>query len=485
MSRGDETTGLFRTKPADRAAKRASFPLRLVVVKGNDLGRRYIVEGPASIGRSTSNDVVVEDSFVSRSQAAIFASAEGAHIRHLSQRSQTTVNGAPIDEYQLAWGDKLEMGATVLMVTPHDAGDAEKIERQRAESLGHLASGIAHDFNNMLGVMVATLGYLREVGSRPLDEQDVRECLDDLDAAVDRSSELVARILGFIRREQEKHVAFDFGALVSEVVTLSTRAFPRSIRVHTDIGERLRVRGARAQLAQVLMNMLINARDAMPNGGTVTVVAAHDKASVTLRVADTGTGMDAETKQRIFDPLFSTKGDAGTGLGLAMVADVVRWHGGSIDVESELGRGTELTLRLPRSDASTSSRERRPTAKLRLPTMRRLIMIVDDDVVVRRSLARVLKRDHDVIEVDQAILAAPMFERKRPDLVLLDLDMTGLSGRDVWFQLQQLEHVAPIAFVTGDAHGVASLARAEIPVLEKPFTVAKLRSFVDEVLNAP
>lgn len=464
------------------AAPVLAFPLRLIVVRGAQVGRRFVVDTNGAIGRSSRCDVVIHDATVSRMQAMIAQTPKGVCLRDASGRNTLRINGIPQREHMLAFGDKIEMGATMLLVAPSDASEEERLEQQRIQSLGYLSSGIAHDFNNMLGVILSTLGYIRELGPRTLNDPDVLECLDDLQTAGERSAELVKRILAFAKREQERHALIDFGKVCADVVHLTTRAFPGTIRVETAIERRLWVRGARAQLAQMIMNLLINARDAMPEGGTLTIRAELQDKRVVFDVRDTGTGMDATTRARLFERFFTTKQAKGTGLGLATVAEVVRWHGASIDVTSEIDQGTVFQVRFPPAEPTSVTAKR--TIAIQRPTSRRVIMVVDDDHVVRRAITRILRSAHDVVEVADPRKVTEEYERVQPDLVLLDLDMAPISGREVWQRLEA-EHVgAPVAFVSG--HGGDSEAKltreGALGFLQKPFGSDSLRAFVAGLL---
>ena len=477
----DETTQLTPLIDAS-ATPVTGFPIRLVVVRGKQVGRRFVVDANAAIGRSSRCDVVISDATVSRMQATIAVSAEGVLLRDASGRNTLRVNGVPRVTHLLSFGDKIEMGATILLVTPSDASEAERLEQQRIQSLGYLSSGIAHDFNNMLGVILSTLGYIRELGAKPLDDPEVLECLEDLQTAGERSAELVKRILHFAKREREQHVLLDFGEVCAEVVHLTTRAFPGTIRVETSIERRLWVRGARAQLAQMIMNLLINARDAMAQGGTLTVRARRGSEGVRFDVEDSGTGMDATTREHLFERFFTTKDDRGTGLGLATVAEVVRWHGASIDVASEVGRGTRFRIVFPSAEPASDAAKH--TIAVQRQTARKVIMVVDDDHVVRRAITRILRSVHEVIEVDDPLAVAERYEETRPDLVLLDLDMAPISGREVWRRLRERHPDAPVAFVSGHGGEETSLrAEGTIGFLQKPFGTTSLRAFVAQMMS--
>lgn len=442
------------------------------------------------MGRSSRLAIVLTDPYVSRRQAQIVRHPDDtAFLVDLSKRATTTVNGEAHERGALWFGDKIQMGNTTLLVTPQDATEGLKLEQDRIQALGYLTSGIAHDFNNMLGVILSTLSYLRALPEdTTLGSDDVLECLDDVFRAGERSAQLVQRILLFARREKESHEELDLGELCREVLALAGRGFPKNIVIESTIGEGLWVRGARAQLAQLVMNLCINARDAMPLGGVLRVDADAQDSDVRLLVSDSGVGMSEETRSRIFERFFTTKDRDGTGLGLATVVEVARWHGGVVNVMSELGEGTSFEVRLPLRDPKRT-RANSPTKMIDRRTSTGRILIIDDDPMVRRSLVRLLQQwGHETIDVGDPREAVAIYQEKMPDLVLLDLDMPGMDGHETWYDLRAADPDVAVAFVSG--HSAADwerrlLAEGALGFLQKPFEVSELKDFVRTALTFP
>ena len=482
---------LTQTHGRTEAGSPAQGWLRLVVVSGPEVGRRYLVEGTATLGRSTRSTIVIPDPYVSRQQACIERSPDGtAFLVDVSARGTTLLNGTKHTRGALWFGDKVQIGNTTILVTPHDATEGLKLEQDRIQALGYLSAGIAHDFNNMLGVIQSTLAYLRELDSEtPLGDEEVVECLSDVAAAAQRSGQLVERILSFARKEKESHELIDFGEVVSDVLHLAARGFSKTIRLEHDIGRELWVRGARAQLAQLMMNLCINARDAMPAGGVLRVQARAEEGDVRLVVEDTGVGMDEDTRERIFERFFTTKDEAGSGLGLATVVEVARWHGGAVSVVSQPGKGTIFDVRLPYVNPARAKREVRTIATPSRLDPRRpgRILIVDDDPMVRRSMGRLLRQwGHEAIEVGDPRRAAKTYAAKRPDLVLLDLDMPGMDGRETWQELRATDPDVAVAFVSGHSSSdweTRLMSEGALGFLQKPFEAKDLRDFVQTVLT--
>jgi CheY-like chemotaxis protein/two-component sensor histidine kinase len=376
-------------------------------------------------------------------------------VEDLGSRNRTLVNGTPIEHPRaLAFGDRLQLGPRVVLLFLNHGAERELLRRQRLEGLGRISAGVAHDVNNMLAVMLSSLDSIEEnVFGGKSDDAALRECLDDARTAVAQAAGLTPRLLAFGREGREETV--DVTALCSEIAQLARRTFERRIAVEEDIASGLMLRGDRVGLHQVLMNLCLNARDAMSGSGRMRVHASAEHAGIVLSVSDTGAGMDGGACTRIFEPFFTTKGALGAGLGLATVREVVTAHGGTIEVESAPGRGTTFRVRLPRrvhgrQPVVTIAHDKRPVT----PAARRAgsILVVDDELTVRRAFARVLRSaGHSVTLAADGAAAIELFERAtyRPDLVLLDLDMPGLRGDEVQRRLRLLDPSVCVVFVSG------------------------------------
>ena len=222
----------------------------------------------------------------------------------LGSRNRTLVNGTPIEAPRaLVFGDRLQLGPRVVLLFMNHGAEGELMRRQRLEALGRISAGVAHDVNNMLAVMLSTLDFVECALRAPTASRTVlQECIDDARTAVAQAAALTPRLLAFGRDGREEEV--DVTALCEEVGQLVRRTFERCIGVEDGIARDLRLRGDRVGLHQVLMNLCLNARDAMPRGGRLRIEASADKGLVVLSVSDTGVGMDRGACERIFDPFF-------------------------------------------------------------------------------------------------------------------------------------------------------------------------------------
>ncbi|HYO95944.1 MAG TPA: ATP-binding protein, partial [Polyangiaceae bacterium] len=365
--------------------QRPPAPAQLVVLEGRVAGQKFKLEGAATIGRSPDANVMLEDAEVSRLHARISAGEDGVFtIEDLGSRNGTFVNGARVERRQLAYGDKLRIGPRIVLeIIAFDAVEDHIIQRQRFEAIGRLGVGIAHDLNNVLAALEAGAAYLDGLpAQRTLGDAEVRECISDLSLAAARAGELTRGILSFARGRAATRAAVDVSALVTEVVRMLRHTLDQSIRIEPRIDPNVIVHGSQSELHQVLLNLCLNARDAMPNGGTLRIAATKLKSNppeldiepnrrlAVLSVVDTGVGMDKETRARVFEPFFTTKREgAGYGLGLATAREIVGLHGGQLTLESQVDRGSTFRVYLPMMDAQSarlvSTEERVPQLKRR------------------------------------------------------------------------------------------------------------------------
>ena len=482
----------------------------LVVTGGEQVGRRYVLGESSIIGRSGDVNVRVEDAQVSRRHARLHRDQDGRFvIEDLGSRNGTMVNGSTVERRVLVFGDRVHVGSkTILLFTHRDPAEEQLLQRQKLEAIGRMGAGIAHDFNNLLGAVVSSLDYLGSMdSSETLRNVEVQECLIDIRTASTRAAELTRRLLGFARRSTHAYGAVNISELTAEVIHLVRRAFDRSIKLDTKIGENLMVSGDRAQLHQVFMNLCINARDAMPNGGrlgvTVSQIASANTnnsttsaSHVVITVEDSGMGMDEETKKKAFEPFFTTKqsGDVGSGLGLSTVHDVVTGPGGRVDVQSEKGRGTRFIVYLPMSEVghaktrtNTIYNVSQAPAETLVESAR--ILLVDDEEILRRSTARLLKHSgHEVVAIKDGREAVDYYKRAnpRPELVLLDMNMPEMSGADTFHELKQINADVRVLFVSGywnPAQEQALAAEGALGFVEKPYDVSTLTFAVARALR--
>jgi len=347
------------------ATSRAAVRPTLVCVSGADLGKAFKV-GMSSfvIGRQLGScDIALSEGDVSRRHARFGFGDRGFEIEDLGSQNGTLVNGTRITGiHQIRVGDRIGIGRTVLLFAQHDELEERVARMQRLEAMATLAGGIAHDFNNALAVVLCNLDFLERAISP--DDRDAQESLSEVRAATGSATALARRLLRLGRVEPLSFGPVALEQLASQTATMARRRAKGELKLIVDVPTNLRALGSYDELHQVLLNLCINACDAMPTGGRITItgrgVAYDAKDALTkqlasagefveISVADTGTGMDEATLARAFEPFFTTKPrDKGTGLGLAMIHMAVRRHGGVIDVHSEVGRGTTFRITLPR-----------------------------------------------------------------------------------------------------------------------------------------
>jgi PAS domain S-box-containing protein len=383
-------------------------------------------------------------------------------------------------------------------VTGKHAIDAQVIQSQRLEAIGQFAGGIAHDFNNLL---TAIQGYAELARINVPQGDPIRDDLDQVLASSARASAITRRLLAFTRRQVLVPMDVDPAQVITDLLPILEPMMGDGIEIGLDIrGEHGWIRVDPTQLEQVIVNLAINARDAMPTGGTVTIAVCDLEAAdpdrpdpdlnagpfVRISVTDTGTGMDEETRARIFDPFFTTKSlGKGTGLGLSTVFGIVTQSGGQVQVETALGEGSTFYVDLPRILAASVPRPRQTTTE---PPSRRswVVLLVEDDPAVREFARRSLEAaGHRVLAASEAEQAQRASERwgERIDVLVTDLVMPGIHGTELADRIIANRPDIGVVFVSGydeAAVGRGSEIAAVGDFLPKPFTVDALRRAVDK-----
>ncbi len=359
------------------------------------------------------------------------------------------------------------------------------VEKLRA--LGELASGVTHDFNNLLAGILGNVQVL--MGELQNPEQ--RETLRVIERAAKDGAETVKRIQRFARKDDgEIDAPVELHELAEDALDL-TRVRWRNAAQEQGVNIELQreilnvptIRGHAAELREVLTNLIINAVDAMPNGGMLRVATGQRGSEVFVSVADSGVGMSEEVKARIFDPFFTTKGERGNGLGLAVSAAIVSRHSGRIEVQSIEGRGTNFAIWLPILEVDFAQVE---ATDHDIPNVRGSILIVEDEELVRIALSRMLAAwGHDVVSADSGRDALAKFRPGMFDLVITDLGMPDMMGWDVLRLIREREHGIRTMMLSGWARQIdpaeAKLRGADV-VVAKPFDQAVLRTTVAHLL---
>jgi nitrogen-specific signal transduction histidine kinase/CheY-like chemotaxis protein len=380
--------------------------------------------------------------------------------------------------------------------------EAELRQSQKLEAIGSLAGGVAHDFNNILTVIV---GYSEMMLAEPELPGMLRSDLREVRLAADRAATLTRQLLAFSRKQVLHPTVLSVNEAVGEMHGMLSRIIREDVRLETRLGAEVHpILVDRGQLEQVIMNLAVNARDAMPQGGTLVIETAnveldaaygalHAGAApgphVVLSVTDTGTGMDAVTRQRLFEPFFTTKGAGhGTGLGLSTVYGIVQQSGGSIYVYSEPGRGTTFKIYFPRHHGALDEREVAPELPPVAAPEHATILLVEDDPTVRGAVRSMLERlGYLVLEAADGATALREVREgtRRPDAVLSDAMMPEMSGLELAEALLHEHPDLPILIMSGYAEDAVALGgrlAANVRFVEKPFTVRALSLALAEVL---
>ncbi len=378
--------------------------------------------------------------------------------------------------------------------------EKELAHAQKMETVGNLTGGIAHDFNNLLTVISGNVDLLL----LSQDDVDLRGELAEIGNIAERASQLTRQLLSFSRKRSNNPITLCLNDVLSGSEKLLRRTIGEHIHLVSDKQEGLwSHKMDPVQLEQILVNLAVNARDAMQEGGTltlrtrnITALDANNDPScdlnsdhVLLEVQDTGTGIDAETVEHIFEPFFTTKeAGKGTGLGLATVTSIVKQANGIISLQSELGAGTTFQLRFPRVLVE-ADKVKSPEETKSVLEGTETIMLVEDDPLVRRSTARSLHRyGYTVLEFDSAKQALDELNSMKhaPDLIVTDVVMPQMNGNDFVVALREIQYNAPILFMSGysfDADKTSELIAGGIPFISKPFKPTDFINLIREILD--
>ncbi len=410
---------------------------------------------------------------------------------------------------ELFWTEVSLRYATVeseprILAVVRDVSERRELERrvQEAEKLtavGRLAGGVAHDFNNQLVGIIGNAEFLRRRLPAQGDDR-LRQSVDAILDSGERAADLTRQLLAFARKGRDRALAVDLHRLIVEVVALIEHSIDKRINIERDLrAERAVTLGDPSALQNALLNLAINARDAMPEGGRLRfatenteVTSAQSVAAklapgryVRVSVSDTGTGMAPEVARHAFEPFFTTK-DSGTGMGLAAVYGTVREHEGSVELDTEPGRGTIFTLYLPLTTQDPVPSAQAPGATLRAERGR--VMVVDDEPAVANVAREVLSGigyEVDVCEGGRAALER--FGPDRYDLVLLDITMPDVDGVEILHRMRQLDPRVRVLLMTGHASDIVRerlRGYPDVRILSKPFSNERLASAVRRTLRA-
>lgn len=389
----------------------------------------------------------------------------------------------------------------------HYIAEQERIREQfsqmeKLSALGELASGVAHDFNNTLAGILGRAQLLQ----RTDDPEKIKRGLDIIIKTAEDGAKTVKRIQDFARQRRDHN--FELVSIDQILLDASEITRPRwkncaeasniHITVNVEFGSNAMVMGDDAELREVLVNMVFNAIDAMPEGGTLTLSTCTAGESVVIKVIDTGVGMYPEVRSRIFDPFFTTKGKTGLGLGLAVSFGIIRRHGGNIEVESQYGSGTEFRITLPVATIVENSIQVDLPNQGPAPALmnelssekvnaRPRLLVVDDEEFVRDLLRDILEgEDCEVLLAASGSEALAIFREYEIDAVCTDVGMPGMSGWELAREIRHLNQEIPIAVITGWGEAVGSHEQRAAGVewvIAKPFTAERITELVSDVMD--
>lgn len=450
-------------------------------------------------GRSLFELVSIEDRAELQARIAAMdgdacCAYEGVHVRRDGSQVRVRVEISTISD---------DSGLAFRILNIHDITERDQLEAQlrraqKLEAIGRLAAGIAHDFNNIL---TAVFGYSEIALSRLSDGDGVRTDILEIQRAAERASRLTGQLLAFSRRQALAQSLIELNELLVDMGAMLKRLLRADIALHLNYGpDRVCVMADRGQVEQVILNLVVNARDAMQRGGTMTISVTKQRVSVdapfdrvapgdyaVLEVKDTGSGIVAASLEHIFEPFFTTKsGGEGAGLGLATVYGIVKQSGGDIIVDSKpgIGSGFRVYLPLAQVDAETDDRGR--------PVLQRgseTVLVIEDDPIVRALAVRVLGDcGYRVLEAMDGHEALRLSDAEQGDIHLLvtDVIIPGLGGKDVAYEIRRRRPRIRVLFVSGyiDAIVGSGPTLEGVPLLEKPFTPEALAAQVRATLDA-
>lgn len=389
-------------------------------------------------------------------------------------------------------------------ITEQKKLEEQLLQAQKMESIGNLAGGIAHDFNNLLG---GILGYASFAKKKMSPEDPLYHSVNSIERTAGQAAELTRQLLGFARRGKYQVKPINCNALIQDLIQFLGRTIDKRITLEVDLDPRLNlIEGDEAQLQQSLINICLNARDAMSSGGILKIVTKNQSLShdlplkqrgwkegsyIRITISDNGSGMTQEIQSQIFEPFFTTKEPGrGTGLGLSMVYGIIQNHGGVIDVKSAPDQGTTFEILLPSIADVMIQEDVLPTPPTISPKGTETILIVDDEEIIRQLGADILEDvGYKVILASRGEEAIALYRQKRKDigLVVLDVVMPGLGGKETFRKLREINPNIKVLLSSGystDGEVGEILKEGVSGLIQKPYKDEELIGKVREMLDA-
>jgi signal transduction histidine kinase len=362
------------------------------------------------------------------------------------------------------------------------------IQQERLRALGAMAAGVAHDFNNALMII---RGYSEMFTRQPnhyRDPEEVRAAFQTITAAAGNAADTVGRLREFYRpyrKGEDDRRAIDLNALVREATQLTRpkweiqpQARGLSIQIQMRLGDIPRVSAAASEIREVIMNLIFNAVDAMPQGGQIVVTTGVDEEYACLTVEDNGTGMTEETRRHCLEPFYSTKGDQGTGLGLAIVYGIVSRHAGLIRINTQLNQGTQVSVLLP----TTTTQEAGGETPVAAPLHSLNVLVVDDQPEIRHVLSSYLEHDaHKVVTAENGCDALEKFRAGKFDLVITDRAMPKMNGDQLATAIKEISPREPVILLTAFSDTDRHPRDIDL-LLSKPASLRMLRQAIGKVV---
>jgi len=386
------------------------------------------------------------------------------------------------------------VGITQTIAFLKDITEKKKMEEQllqteKLRSLGEMASGVAHDFNNALAAILGNTQLLLYTAQ----DEETREALKTIEKVTRDSAQTVKRLQEFTRkRSRQELFKLDVNSIVKDAIEITKPKWRNDaqgkgihIEVLSSLGEVPSVAGDASELREVITNLIFNAVEAMPQGGTIEFQTFRKGGDVHIRIADTGIGMDEETRKKIFEPFFTTKPFSNTGLGLSMSYGIIRRFNGEIEAESRVGSGTAFSIVLP--VALEGKKEVTPDAMIK-PVRPARILVIDDEETVREVLEKMLSQvNHRVTVARNGDEGIRLFQEKEFDIVLTDLGMPGMSGWEVCQKIKKVNPYTPVGMITGWGMEVSQSKMEECGldfIIAKPFDFNQIIRVVSEKIES-